>query len=173
MVVTNNPEYARTVRMFRDWGAEKKYQHVLKGYNYRLEGLQGAILRVKLRHLEDWTQRRRENAARYNQLLAGNGIRTPEEMPYARHVYHVYAIRTSERDALQHALHTQGIQTGIHYPIPVHLQPAYADLGYQAGDFPCSEEAAREVLSLPMYAELSVEQVEQVAIALREPISQH
>ena len=171
MVVTNHPEYARTVRMLRDWGAEKKYQHVLKGYNYRLEGLQGAILRVKLRHLEDWTQRRRENAAHYNQLLAGTGIRIPEEMAYGHHVYHIYAIRTSEREALQQALHAQGIQTGIHYPIPVHLQPAYADLGYQAGDFPCAEEAAGEVLSLPMYAELSVVQVEQVAAALMLPVT--
>jgi dTDP-4-amino-4,6-dideoxygalactose transaminase len=172
-VVTDNPDYVRTIRMLRDWGAEKKYQHALKGYNYRLEGLQGAILRVKLRHLEDWTQRRREKAAYYNQLLAGNGIRTPEEMLYGRHVYHVYAIRTSEREVLQAALLAQGIHTGIHYPIPVHLQPAYADDGYQAGDFPCAEEAAREVLSLPMYAELSDEQVEQVAAALMVPISEH
>ena len=173
MVVTNHPEYARALKMLRDWGAEKKYQHMLKGYNYRLEGMQGAILRVKLRHLDDWTQKRREKAAYYNRLLGGNGIRPPEEMPYGRHVYHIYAIRTSEREAVQQALLAQGIQTGIHYPVPVHLQPAYADLGYQAGDFPHSEEAAREVLSLPIYAELSDEQVEQVAIALRSPIPQH
>ena len=173
MVVTNHPEYARALKMLRDWGAEKKYQHMLKGYNYRLEGMQGAILRVKLRHLEDWTQKRREKAAYYNRLLAGNGIRPPEEMHYGRHVYHIYAIRTSEREAVQQALLAQGIQTGIHYPVPVHLRPAYADLGYRVGDFPHSEEAAREVLSLPIYAELSDEQVEQVAIALRTPIPQH
>jgi dTDP-4-amino-4,6-dideoxygalactose transaminase len=171
-VVTNNPDYVRTIKMLRDWGAERKYQHVLKGYNYRMEGFQGAILRVKLRRLEDWTERRRETAAHYNQQLAGSGIRTPEEMAYARHVYHVYAIRTSERDALQHALHAQDIQTGIHYPIPVHLLPAYADLGYQTGDFPHAEKAALEVLSLPMYAELTEEQVEQVANALRLPVPQ-
>ena len=172
MVTTNNPEYNRTVRMLRDWGAEKKYQHVLKGYNYRLEGLQGAILGVKLRYIEDWTQKRREHAAQYNQLLGAAGIRTPEEMPYARHVYHVYAIRTSEREAVQQALQAQGIQSGIHYPIPVHLLPAYADLGYQAGDFPHTEAAANEVLSLPMFAELSAEQIEQVSEALRLPVAQ-
>lgn len=171
MVVTNNPEFARTVKMLRDWGAEKKYQHVLKGYNYRLEGMQGAILRVKLRYIENWTLRRRENAAHYNHLLSEIGIRIPEELPDRRHVYHIYAIRTSEREALQQMLNAQGIHTGIHYPIPVHLLPAYADLGYQAGDFPLSESAAQEVLSLPMYAELSEEQVEQVAAALRVPVS--
>jgi dTDP-4-amino-4,6-dideoxygalactose transaminase len=168
-VVTDNPEYVRTIRMLRDWGAEKKYQHVLKGYNYRMEGFQGAILRVKLRYLEDWTQKRREKATLYNQLLAESRVRTPVEMPYARHVYHVYAIRTSERETLQQGLQAKGIQTGIHYPIPVHLLPAYADLGYHAGDFPCSEEAASQVLSLPMFAELSDEQVEQVATELSFP----
>jgi dTDP-4-amino-4,6-dideoxygalactose transaminase len=167
MVVTNRSEYNRTVRMLRDWGAERKYQHVLKGYNYRLEGLQGAILRVKLRHLPAWTNQRRERAAQYARHLAASGIRLPEEMPARRHVYHVYAIRTDAREALQNVLNAQGIQTGIHYPIPVHLQPAYADLGYQPGDFPQSEAAAREVLSLPMYPELTGEQVEQVAAALQ------
>ena len=167
MVVTNNPEFVRTIKMLRDWGAEKKYQHVLKGYNYRLEGMQGAVLRVKLRHLEGWTQSRRENAAIYNRLLAGSELKTPEEMPYARHVYHVYAVRAPERDALQQALHAQGVQSGIHYPIPVHLQPAYADLGYQKGDFPHSEKAANEVLSLPMFAELTQEQIEVVATTLQ------
>jgi dTDP-4-amino-4,6-dideoxygalactose transaminase len=172
MVVTNNPEYTRIVRMYRDWGAEKKYQHVLKGYNYRLEGMQGAILRVKLRHLEKWTEQRRENAALYNQLMAANGIRTPAELPNRRHVYHIYAIRTTERETLQQTLLAQGIHTGIHYPIPVHLQPAYTDLGYQAGDFPNSEKAANEVLSLPMFAELTAEQIEQVAAALLTPEAQ-
>jgi dTDP-4-amino-4,6-dideoxygalactose transaminase len=172
MVVTNQPEYAHTMRMLRDWGAEKKYQHILKGYNYRLEGMQGAILRVKLRHLEDWTEKRREKAAYYTHLLAANGIPTPTELPDRRHVYHVYAIRTAEREILQHALFAQGIQSGIHYPIPVHLQPAYGDLGYQTGDFPCAEQAAQEVLSLPMYPELTNDQIEQVVDALKLPISQ-
>ncbi|MBM4429377.1 MAG: DegT/DnrJ/EryC1/StrS family aminotransferase [Chloroflexi bacterium] len=166
-VTTNNPEHARTIRMLRDWGAERKYQHVLKGYNYRMEGFQGAILRVKLRHLEAWTEARRTHAARYNGLLTGNGLLTPEELLYARHVYHIYAIRTPGRDVLQQALNAQGIQTGIHYPIPVHLLPAHAGLGYHAGDFPCSERAADQVLSLPMFAELSDEQIETVTAAVR------
>lgn len=168
MVVTNNPDYARSIRMLRDWGQDRKYYHDLKGYNYRLEGMQGAILRVKLRHLEAWTEARRAHARRYNELLAGNGVRTPEEMPFARHVYHIYAVRTPQREALQRALSEKGIQTGIHYPIPVHLQKAYADLGYQSGDFPHSERAANEVLSLPMYPELSDENIEIVSAAVRE-----
>ena len=167
MVVTDNADYARTIRMLRDWGAERKYQHVLKGYNYRLEGIQGAVLRVKLRHLEVWNEARRAHATRYNELLFDSGVQTPEEMAYARHVYHVYAIRTPQREALQKALSEKGIQTNIHYPIPVHLLPAYADLGYRQGDFPNSERAANEVLSLPMFAELLVEQVEKVTEAVK------
>ena len=166
MVVTNNPDYARTMRMLRDWGAEKKYQHVLKGYNYRLEGIQGAVLRVKLRHLEAWTEGRRAAAAHYDRFLSGSGVPTPEAMPYARHVYHIYAIRTQQRQTWQDALQAQGIQTGIHYPIPVHLLPAYDDLGYKAGDFPQSEKAANEVLSLPMFPELTVGQCEAVSDAV-------
>ena len=150
-VVTGNPEFARTIRMLRDWGAEKKYLHVLKGYNYRLEGIQGAILRVKLRHLEAWTEARRGHAARYSELLAGAGAGTPQAMAWARHVYHVYAVRSPRRDDLQKALQSKGVQTGIHYPIPVHLLPAYSELGYSKGDFPHSERAADEVLSLPMF----------------------
>lgn len=168
MVVTGNAEYARTIRMLRDWGAEKKYQHVLKGYNYRLEGIQGAVLRVKLRHLEAWTEARRAAAARYDRLFAESGVQTPVAMPQARHVYHIYAIRTPERQKWQDALQARGIQTGIHYPIPVHLLPAYADLGYRAGQFPHSEAAAAQELSLPMFPELTTEQVEHIARAVRE-----
>ena len=168
MVVTSNPDYARKVRMLRDWGAEKKYHHVLKGYNFRLEGIQGAVLRVKLRHLEVWTEGRRKAAALYNRILGDAGIVTPHASPYQRHVYHVYAIRTKHRQEWQGALTAAGIQTGIHYPHPVHLLPAYSDLGYTAGDFPHAECAAEEVLSLPMYAELTSRQCEEVANAVRE-----
>jgi dTDP-4-amino-4,6-dideoxygalactose transaminase len=167
MVTTDNPDHARTIRMLRDWGAERKYEHVLKGYNYRLEGIQGAVLRVKLRHLEAWTEARRAAAARYDRLLVGRGVPTPEAMPYARHVYHVYAIRTAQRQAWQNALQADGIQTGVHYPIPVHLLPAYSDLGYTRGQFPQAERAANEVLSLPMFPELNGEQSEIVARAVR------
>jgi dTDP-4-amino-4,6-dideoxygalactose transaminase len=168
MVVTSNADYTRTIRMLRDWGAEKKYQHVLKGYNYRLEGIQGAVLRVKLRHLESWTEARRRAAAHYDRLLSGSGVPTPEAMPYARHVYHVYAIRTGQRQAWQDALSARGIQNNIHYPIPVHLLPAFADLGYKAGEFPHSERAANEVLSLPMFPELTEAQCEEVCRAVKE-----
>jgi dTDP-4-amino-4,6-dideoxygalactose transaminase len=165
MVVTNNPDYAHTIRMLRDWGQERKYYHQLKGYNYRMEGLQGAILRVKLRHLEKWTEARRSHATLYNKLLADGSVQTPEEMPYARHVYHIYAIRTTQREFIQKSLSEHGIQTGIHYPIPVHLQDAYFDLGYRAGDFQSTEQLAKEVLSLPMYAELTKVQILEIARA--------
>lgn len=167
MVVTNDPEYARTIRMLRDWGSERKYHHVLRGYNYRLDGIQAAILRVKLCHLEDWTKARRAQATRYGELLSGSGVQTPETRPYARHVYHIYAIHTLHRDALQKSLQVQEIHTGIHYPVPVHLQKAYADLGYKPGDLPCSERAANRVLSLPMFAEISDVQLQSVAAAIQ------
>jgi dTDP-4-amino-4,6-dideoxygalactose transaminase len=166
MVVTSNPAYARTMRMLRDWGAERKYEHVLKGYNYRLEGIQGAVLRVKLRHLEAWTEGRRRAAGLYDRLLNGSDVPTPPVMPYARHVYHIYAIRTQHRQAWQQALQAQGIHTGIHYPTPVHLLPAFSDLGYERGQFPHAERAANEVLSLPMFPELTASQCEQVSDAI-------
>ncbi|MEA5503139.1 DegT/DnrJ/EryC1/StrS family aminotransferase [Halotia wernerae UHCC 0503] len=167
MIVTNNPEYAHTMEMLRDWGQERKYHHVMKGYNYRMDGIQGAILRVKLRYLEKWTEARRANAAHYDALLKDLSLSIPTVMPYNRHVYHVYAVRSPQRDELQKKLNDQGIQTGIHYPIPVHLQPAYSDLGYKIGDFPHSELAAREVFSLPMYAELTPAQINTVADSLQ------
>jgi dTDP-4-amino-4,6-dideoxygalactose transaminase len=167
IVVTGSPDYTRTLRMLRDWGAENKYQHVLKGYNYRMEGIQGAVLRVKLRHLERWTEGRRAAAACYDDLLADSGVVTPEPTAVDRHVYHIYAVRTDRRQELQDALHAESIQTGVHYPIPVHLQPAFADLGYRAGCFPHAERAAHEVLSLPMFPELTAEQCAAVAGAVR------
>jgi dTDP-4-amino-4,6-dideoxygalactose transaminase len=166
LVVARDAGQAKKIRMLRDWGQERKYEHVLPGFNFRMDGIQGAILRVKLRRLEDWTERRRAAAKRYARLLADAGVGIPAEMAYARHVYHLYAIRTDDRPALQEALHAEQIQTGIHYPIPVHLQPAYASLGYTAGDFPEAEAAAREVLSLPMFPELTEPQQARVAEVL-------
>lgn len=168
IVTTNNEAFATTMRMLRDWGQKEKYRHVLKGFNYRMEGMQGTILRIKLRHLDEWTDARRANASVYDRLLAKGRVVTPMQLPYARHVYHVYTIRTPDRDSLQQALLAKGIHAGIHYPIPVHLQPAYADLGYKAGDFPCSEQAAKEVLSLPMYAGQTAEQLEAVSMAVNQ-----
>lgn len=166
MVVTSNPEFARTIRMLRDWGAEKKYHHVLKGYNYRMEGIQGAVLRVKLRHLENWTEARRAAAKRYDELLSGTTFDAPFVRDDVRHVFHVYAIRVQKRAELQAWLASHDIQSGIHYPIPVHLLPAFADLGYKAGDFPNAEMAAAEVLSLPMYPELTADNQQRVVAAL-------
>lgn len=154
-VTTNNPAHARTIRMLRDWGEETRYHHVVQAFNYRMDAIQGAILRVKLRHLPDWTERRRAHAARYDDLLEHAPVRRPEALPDRRHVYHVYVVRTRRRAELQDDLRAHGIGTGIHYPIPVHLQKAHADLGYGAGDFACAEEAAAEVLSLPLYPELT------------------
>jgi dTDP-4-amino-4,6-dideoxygalactose transaminase len=165
-VTTSNAACARAIRMMRDWGQEQRYHHVMPGFNYRMEGIQGAILTVKLRYLDKWTDARRERAAAYTRLLAGSGVATPTEMPYARHVYHIYAVRCQDRNALQQSLQQRGIQTGLHYPIPVHLQPAHRDLGYREGQFPHTEAASREVLSLPLYPEMPMEFVEQVAGAV-------
>ena len=170
-VTTSNAEYARTVRMLRDWGQDRKYHHLLRGFNYRMEGFQGAILRVKLRHLEAWTEARRRVVSLYNDLLADSGVETPTEMPWGRHVYHVYTLRTDDRDGLQAALQAEGIQTGIHYPVPAHLQPAYADLGYGRGAFPHAEAAAQQVLSLPLYPELSSQAVTEVAAAVKKAVA--
>jgi dTDP-4-amino-4,6-dideoxygalactose transaminase len=170
MVVTNNEDFAQRIRMLRDWGQERKYHHTMKGFNYRLEGVQGAMLRVKLRHLDAWTEGRRQNAAHYNALLAGSGITTPVEAPYARHVYHVYGVRIPNRDAVQAALQAREIQTGIHYPIPVHMQKAYQEFGFGAGDLPVTEKVSAELLSLPMFPELERSQVEEVCDALRKEV---
>jgi dTDP-4-amino-4,6-dideoxygalactose transaminase len=163
-VTTGDPALAARVRLLRDWGAEGKYHHVERGFNYRLEELQAAILRVKLVELEAWTEARRAHAAHYRQLLAGGAAELLTiAAPGVRHVYHVFAIRHPERDRLADALASHGVATGVHYPVPVHLQPGYADLGYGPGDFPVAERAAREVLSLPIYPELRPDQVEAVA----------
>jgi dTDP-4-amino-4,6-dideoxygalactose transaminase len=167
MVVTNDPDYTRSIRMLRDWGAEKKYHHVMKGYNFRMEGIQGAVLRVKLRRLDAWTDMRRAAAANYDELFAHSAVKAPKAMPYAHHAYHIYAVRTYQRQAWQQSLLEQGIQTGIHYPTPVHLLPAYANLGYGVGAFPHAELAAQQVLSLPMFPELTRAQCEQVAHAVK------
>jgi dTDP-4-amino-4,6-dideoxygalactose transaminase len=167
-VTTSNTDYARKLRILRDWGAERRYYHDLKGFNYRLEGIQGAVLGVKMKYIEGWTEDRRRHAARYNELLASSAYDLPGAPADQRHVYHIYAIRHPERDALQSFLHDRGIATGIHYPIPVHLQRCFADLGHKAGDFPHAERAASEVLSLPMFPELQPHQLDQVAAALHE-----
>jgi dTDP-4-amino-4,6-dideoxygalactose transaminase len=168
-VTTDRPDFDRTLRMLRDWGAEKKYHHELKGFNYRLDEIQSAILRVKLRHLDRWNQARREHAAVYTGELAGSEVVVPREMPWAFHVYYAYVVRSQVRDELQRWLKTErGVETGIHYPIPVHLQEGYSDLGYHQGDFPHAEKAAQQVLSLPMYPELQSSQRQRTISAVLE-----
>jgi dTDP-4-amino-4,6-dideoxygalactose transaminase len=170
-ITTANEDYARTVRMLRDWGAEQKYLHTMKGFNFRLDEIQAAILRVKLRRLEAWTELRRQHARAYVSLLSDAPLRLPLDTADSRHVYHLFAVRTLERDRVRSELHAFGVQAGIHYPIPVHLQPAYANLGYRRGDFPVSEQAADEVLSLPLYPELSVGALERVAWAVANSVA--
>ncbi|HEV3470435.1 MAG TPA: DegT/DnrJ/EryC1/StrS family aminotransferase [Pyrinomonadaceae bacterium] len=173
-VVTNDPEVARRVRMLRDHGSVRKYRHEVVGYNSRLEGIQGAVLGVKLRHLERWNALRRAHAARYRELLAdlerAGALRLPREAAGEEHAYHLFVIQSEARDELQKHLHEAGVQTGIHYPVPVHLQPAYAALGHREGDFPEAERQARRVLSLPMYAELTYAQLGRVADAIESAV---
>ena len=169
MVTTNRADFATTIRMLRDWGQERKYHHVIRGFNARLEGIQGAVLRVKLRRLETWTEARRAVASQYSRLLADvPRISLPTEFPDRRHVYHLYVVRVSDREDFMRFLLARGVQTGIHYPTPVHLMPAYSDLGFNQGDFPVSEQVAAEVVSLPMYPELMSQQVLEVVDAIKK-----
>jgi dTDP-4-amino-4,6-dideoxygalactose transaminase len=157
--ISRNPDYIKTMRLLRDWGAEQKYVHTLRGYNYRMEGIQGAILRVKLRHIENWTERRIAHAAAYDKALDALGIIRPANPgPGDRHVYHIYAVRVAERDRVRQAMADAGIGVGMHYPIPLHLQPTFAEFGYKKGDFPVAEAIADETLSLPLYAEMTDDQ---------------
>jgi len=163
LVTTSNPEFARTLSLLRNWGEEHRYYAVLKGYNYRMPALQAAILRAKLPHLDRWTEIRCELAAEYHRLLEDAGIMRPVSLPDVRHVYCLYTIRDQERDALQRELELAGIATAVHYPHPIHLMPAYSDARYKAGDFPAAEACARSVLSLPLHAHMTREQVQRVA----------
>jgi dTDP-4-amino-4,6-dideoxygalactose transaminase len=162
-VVTNNVELDKKIRMLRDHGQAKKYYHDLVGWNARMDGLQGAILNVKLKYLKAWNEARRTNADKYNELLGTiDGIVIPRELPGNKHVYHIYAIRVPNRDSFIQALAEKDIHCGIHYPIPLHLQDAYKDLGLTKGSFPVAEKAASEFVSLPMFPELGQDQIEFV-----------
>ncbi len=163
-VATNDHELAAKIRMLRDHGQSRKYFHRMIGWNGRMDGLQGAVLSVKLRHLSDWNESRRMNAALYDGLLNGeDDIILPREMDYAKHVYHIYAIRVNKRDALADFMAKKGITCLIHYPLPVHLQEAYRHAGLIRGAFPVAERCADELLSLPMYPELTADHIENVA----------
>jgi dTDP-4-amino-4,6-dideoxygalactose transaminase len=166
-VVTRDAATAETMRMLRDWGQRRKYEHVLRGFNYRMDGVQGAVLRVKLRHLDGWNDARRAIADRYDLAFADTPVEPVTRAGYAQPVYHLYVIRHEARDALQVHLERHGIQTGLHYPHPVHLLEAYRDLGYAKGAFPVAEQAARTILSLPIYPEMPAAHVEAVIEAVR------
>jgi len=163
-VTTNNEDVAKKVRMLRDHGQAKKYYHEFEGYNGRLDAIQAGILRIKLKHLPNWNEKRRQNAYQYNELLNGaNNVVVPYEPAWSKAVYHLYIIRTQKRDDLQRYLSENGINTGLHYPIPIHLQNAYKNLNLPNGDYPITEKVAQEILSLPMFPNLTVEQIEYVS----------
>ena len=171
-VVTNNPTLLEKIRILRDHGQIRKYHHTMIGWNCRMDGIQGAVLRIKLRHLEAGNKSRRAHAAHYDRALKGiEEIITPPQAAYGESVYHIYALRVRERDEAIRLLGEKGIGTGIHYPVPIHLQEAYKSLGYQKGSFPVAERCANEFLSLPMFPELTSAQVEQVAQAVKEVVA--
>jgi dTDP-4-amino-4,6-dideoxygalactose transaminase len=163
-VTTNDLEVARKIRMIRDHGQAQKYYHQIEGYNGRLDAIQAGILQVKLSQLSKWNEQRRQSASRYRQLLGSSeGVRLPWEPSWAKAVHHLYVIQVEFRQALQQHLTAAGIGTGIHYPVPLHLQQAYSSLGYRSGDFPVAEKKAAEVLSLPMYPGITFSQQSRVA----------
>jgi dTDP-4-amino-4,6-dideoxygalactose transaminase len=170
MVVTNDDAVAEQVRLLRDHGQDRsrKYTHAIEGYCFRMDGIQAAVLRVKLRHLDDWNAARRRHAAHYAELFNSTEVITPYLLPDSEHVYHIYGARMPKRDAVMAELKARGIDARIHYPIPVHLQPAYQRLGHKLGDFPATEKAVAEVMSLPIYAEMTAAQQEQVAGAVKD-----
>jgi dTDP-4-amino-4,6-dideoxygalactose transaminase len=165
VLVTNNSDVADKVRMMRNYGQRKKYDHVYMAWNRRLDTLQAAVLRVKLTHLDSWNGARRRHASRYDALLTGTRLDVPRVAPDCEHVFHLYVVQVEQRDDLLRHLADSGIQGGIHYPIPIHLQEAYSDRGSGPGSFPVSEAIASRVLSLPMYPELSEEQLNRVVEA--------
>lgn len=175
-VTTSDPDMVRRLRMYRDHGSERRYHHLELGFNARMDEMQAAVLRVKLRYLDSWNDLRRRHANRYNELLRDAGVGLPEVLADRLHAFYVYVIRSRHRDQIQQWLTQQGIGTAIHFPIPIHLQPASRDLGYVEGDLPATEQIAREVLSLPMYPELTDDQqrftVEQIRAAIcgSEPV---
>jgi len=167
-LVTNNPQFAARAKSLREHGATQRYYHDELGYNYRMEGFQGAVLGVKLKHLQKWTDERRRVAQRYTELLADTPLKLPREAAYAKSAWHLYVVRHPRRDELKKFLDENGIGNALHYPVPLHLQKAYAHLGHKPGDFPIAEKAAREVLSLPIYSELTDAQIQRVAAVIKK-----
>ncbi|MDP2947107.1 MAG: DegT/DnrJ/EryC1/StrS family aminotransferase [Nanoarchaeota archaeon] len=170
-ITTNDDQIAEKLRILRNCGQKEKYNSTLKGDNCRLDSVQAAILNVKLKYLDQWNEQRRNNAQLYNKLLNNiNNINIPKENGNIKHVYHLYVIKSKSRDELKKKLEINGIQTGIHYPIPLHLQEAYKDLGYKQGDFPVAENLSQEVLALPVFPELKKEEIEFISKKIKEII---
>lgn len=167
MIVTNDEETFKKLQMLRNYGEERKYHTVLRGFNSRLDEIQAAILKVKLGHLQSWNETRRNHAGLYNRLLRDSSVIIPVEEDYARHIFHLYVIRTKDQKKLQERLKTKEISTSIHYPAPIHFHPAYKNLGYRRGDLPISEKYATEILSLPMYPELEEDQIQTICRTIR------
>ena len=168
-VVTQDQEIDKKVRMLRDHGQEQKYYHAMEGYNGRLDAIQAGVLRIKLKRLEAWNESRRRNAEYYNELLSTiKGVTLPVEADFAKAVYHLYVILVDDRDGLQKYLTDKGISTGLHYPVPLHLQKAYSCMGYRSGAFPVSEYLAERLLSLPMFPELTREEIKYVCDCIKE-----
>ncbi len=168
MVVTDHQEYDRKLRLLRCYGERKKYEHILKGHNSRLDEIQAAILRVKLKHLNQWNEERRGKAKLYTERLSPLEVDCPSEKKGVRHVYHLYTIKTKKRDALQAFLKKRGIETLIHYPVPIPLEKAYREMGYRRGDFPLACQWSRKILSLPFFPEMKESEMEEVAEGIRD-----
>jgi dTDP-4-amino-4,6-dideoxygalactose transaminase len=167
-VTTNNSTFAHNMKLIRDHGSEEKYQHIRYGHNYRMDGLQGAVLGIKLKYLNDWTEKRRSIAHKYQSMLSDvEPIKLPVEMPYAKHVYHLFVIQTENRNVLQDQLSKAGVHTGLHYPIPLHLQRCFRELGYHSGSFPAAEQLALKCVSLPIYPEMTDEEIIYVVNQIR------
>jgi dTDP-4-amino-4,6-dideoxygalactose transaminase len=166
-VITNNDAVAERIMLLVNHGRKDKYEHLIEGHNYRIDALQAAILDAKLKHLDSWIEKRREHAKKYDSKISQN-IKKPHEASGRKHTYYMYVIRTDKREKLMQHLKEKGIDCGIHYPIPLHLQPAYKHLGYKEGDFPVAENAAKEILSIPLYPELTEEQKEYIVENISE-----
>ena len=166
--MTNNAEFAARARALREHGSKQRYYHDEVGFNYRMEGIQGAVLGVKLKHLDAWTAARGRIAHRYHDSLADTVLKLPREAPYGSSAYHLYVVRHARRDELKKRLEAERIGCGLHYPVPLHLQKCYKSLGYKEGDFPVAEAAARECLSLPIYPELSDQQQARICAILHD-----
>ena len=167
MVTTSDSGLAEKIRMIAVHGSKERYKHEILGINSRLDSIQAAILRIKLRHLDEWNQKRRQHATRYSEMLHGLDVITPYLAPGNEHIYHQYSIRVKNREGLMNHLKSKGIPTAIHYPIPLHLQPAFSRLNYHPGDFPVAEKVARDVLSLPMFPELTEAQIQYIIVEIK------